>query len=124
MFILAIPAWRDPRFKVRIALLNRFLAALRRYAQALPDARAGQNTSYTMADFTMVAFAPFFMQSPAFLAHRRHRETVQGRANCQTLFGMGKIPGDSQVRAKLDPVEPVHFYPIACELAPENWTGG
>ena len=32
----------------------------------------------------------------------------------QTLFGMAKIAGDSQVRAKLDPIEPTHFYPIAC----------
>jgi hypothetical protein len=39
------------------------------------------------------------MQSPSFLAHQRHLETEQGRSNCETLFGMRKIPGDSQIRA-------------------------
>jgi len=59
-----------------------------------------------MADFALAGFAPFFMQSPSFLAHQRHLETGQGRSNCQTLFGMREIPGDSQIRAKLDAVEP------------------
>jgi hypothetical protein len=29
----------------------------------------------------MAAFAPFFMQSPSFLAHQRHLETGRGRSN-------------------------------------------
>jgi hypothetical protein len=44
------------------------------------------------------------MQSPSFLAHQRHLETGQGRSNCETLFAMRKIPGDSQIGAKLDAV--------------------
>ena len=95
-----------------MSMTDRFIAALRRYGQTLPDRRTGQNTSFDMADFTMAAFAPFFMQSPSFLAHRRHPRTARGRSNCQSLFGMTKIPGDSQVRARLDPVEPTHFYPM------------
>ena len=97
-----------------MSMTDRFIAALRRYGQTLPDPRTGRNTSYGMADFVVAAFAPFFMQSPSFLAHQGHLETAQGRSNCQTLFGMAKNPGDSQVRAKLDPIEPTHFYPIAC----------
>ena len=95
-----------------MSMTDRFIAALRRYGQTLPDRRTGQNTSFDMADFTMAAFAPFFMQSPSFLAHQRHLQTARGRSNCQSLFGMTKIPGDSQVRARLDPVEPTHFYPM------------
>jgi hypothetical protein len=82
-----------------------------------------------MADFGLAAFAPFFMQSPSFLAHQRHLETGRGRSNCQTLFGMRKIPGDSQIRAKLDPIEPAMFIPIACPregggspMSWPNWT--
>lgn len=107
-----------------MALLDRFLAALRRYSQTLPDARQGKNTTYTMADFTLAAFAPFFMQSPSFLAHQRYLETTQGRSNCQTLFGMDKIPGESQVRAKLDPVEPTHFYPMFADIVAEFQQSG
>jgi hypothetical protein len=29
-----------------------------------------------MADFALAGFAPFFMQSPSFLAHQRHLEGI------------------------------------------------
>jgi hypothetical protein len=65
------------------------------------------------------------MQSPSFLAHQRHLETGQGRSNCQTLFGMRKIPGDSQIRAKLDAVDPVMFHPMFADVVAElNQCGG
>ena len=72
-----------------------------------------------MADFAFGAFASFFMQSPSFLAHQRHLETGQGRSNCETLFGMRKIPGDGQIRAKLDAVEPVMFHPMFADIVAE-----
>jgi hypothetical protein len=102
----------EPRFKRPMLILDRFLAALRRYAQSLPEGRRGKNTSYAMADFSLTAFASFFMQSPSFLAHQRYLETAQGRSNCQTLVGMRKIPGDGQLRAMLDPADPIHFFPM------------
>jgi hypothetical protein len=71
MCVLAIPLRQDPRFKRHIAILDRFLAALRHCGQALPDARQGKNISYTMADFALAGFAPSFMQSPSLLAHQR-----------------------------------------------------
>lgn len=72
-----------------------------------------------MADFAVAAFAPFFMQCPSFLAHQRHLETGQGRSNCETLFGIRKIPGDGQIRAKLDPVEPAVFHPMFGDILAE-----
>jgi hypothetical protein len=69
-----------------------------------------------MADFALAAFAPFFMQSPSFPAHKRHLKIGQGRSNCQTLLGIRKISGDSQIRAKLDPIEPAMLYPTFAEL--------
>lgn len=96
--------------------LIRLLAALRRTCHSLPDRRVGQNTSYAMADFALAAFAPFFLQSPSFLAFQRHLETARGRSNCQTLFGIGKIPGDSQIRAMLDPIEPARFFPVFADV--------
>jgi hypothetical protein len=85
------------------------IAALRRYCQALPDLRVGKNTTFTMADFALAAFPPFFMQSPSFLAHQQHLETGQGRSNCQTLFGMNKIPGESPIHTMLDQIEPAQL---------------
>ena len=72
-----------------------------------------------MADFALAAFAPFFMQCPSFLAHQRHLETGRGRSNCQTLFGMRKIPGDSQIRVKLDAIEPAMFHPMFADIVAE-----
>jgi hypothetical protein len=72
-----------------------------------------------MADFALAGFAPFFMQSPSFLAHQRHLETGQGRSNCQTLFGLRKIPGDSQIRAKLDAIDPALFHPMFADVVAE-----
>src|SRR6202034_1322372 len=83
------------------------------------DPRRGKNTTYAVADFALAAFAPFFMQSRSFLAHQRHLETGHGRSNCETLFGMNKIPGDSQVRAMLDPVDPAQFYPMFADIVAE-----
>src|SRR5258708_38268201 len=78
----------------------------------LPDKRRGKNVHYVMADIGMAAFAPFFMQSPSFLAHQRHLADGHGhgRSNCQTLFGMTRIPSDNHVRDMLDPVGPECFY--------------
>ena len=92
--------------------LDRLLASLCRCCQSLPDRRSGTNTQYAMADFGLAAFSVFFMQSPSFLEYQRHLATGQGRSNCETLFGMTKIPGDSQVRAQLDPIEPSRFDPM------------
>ena len=85
----------------------------------------GTNTTYAMADFALAAFAPFFMQSPSFLAHQRHLQTARGRSNCQALFGIERIPGDSQVRARLDPVDPRHFFAVFADVvAALRETGG
>ena len=84
----------ETRFKPPVAVLDRLIAALRHYGQTLPDGRQGKNGSYAMADFVVAAFASFFMRSPSFLARQRYIETTQGRSISQTLFGVGKIPGD------------------------------
>jgi len=62
----------------------------------------------------MAAFSVFFMQSPSFLAHQRHlaQGAGYGRSNCETLFGMRKIPSDNHIRTMLDAVRPECFYPL------------
>jgi hypothetical protein len=117
--VFPIPLGADPRFKPPVSIPSRLIAALRRYSQSLPDPRTGHNARYAMADFVLAGFAPFFMQSPSFLAHQRHLETLQGRSNCQTLFGMDKIPCDVRVRTMLDPIEPSRFYPMFADLMAE-----
>ena len=51
-----------------------------------------------MADFGLSAFAMFFMQSASFLSFQRRLEKGHGRSNCQTLFGIERIPSDKYQR--------------------------
>ena len=64
-----------------------------------------------MADFGLAAFALFFMQSASFLSFQRTLEKGQGRSNCQTLFGIAKIPSDNYIRDMLDLANPALLRP-------------
>ena len=64
-----------------------------------------------MADFGLSAFALFFIQSASFLSFQRAPERGQGRSNCQTLFGIEKIPSDNCIRDMLDGADPALLAP-------------
>jgi hypothetical protein len=82
--------------------LETLVGSLRRCCEGFPDKRHGTNASYGMADIGLAAFSVFFMQSPSFLAYQRHLEEGHGRSNCESLFGLTKIPSDNHIRAMLD----------------------
>ena len=93
-------------------LVKRFNQCLER----LPDHRKGTNTSYSIKDAALGAFSVFFSQSPSFLAHQRAMESSKGKSNAGSLFGIGKVPSDNQIRSLLDPITPRHLYPIFAEV--------
>jgi len=64
-----------------------------------------------MGDFGLSAFAMFFMQSASFLSFQRKLEKGHGRSNCQTLFGIEKIPSDNYIRDMLDGADPALLAP-------------
>ena len=97
-------------------LLEDLLSSLRTCLATFPDRRRGANGQYSMADFGMSAFSVFFMQSPSFLAHQQRLEEGHGRSNCQSLFGMGKIPSDNRIRDMLDPATPDLLNPVFFEI--------
>ena len=76
-----------------------------------PRTRGGTEVDYTMADIGLSAFSLFFMQSESFLSHQRRLEQGHGTSNCQTLFGMQKIPTDNYIRLMLDRVSPEALQP-------------
>jgi len=88
-----------------MVILDQLLSVLKDACAAFPDKRKGEG-GYTMADIGLSAFSLFFMQSESFLSHQRSLEEGQKTSNCQTLFGMAKIPTDNHIRAMLDPVHP------------------
>ena len=92
-------------------LLPSLLCELREVCARFPDPRKGRGGNIAMADFGVSAFALFFMQSASFLAFQRALERGQGRSNCQTLFGIGKIPSDNYIRDMLDGADPALLQP-------------
>ena len=92
-------------------LLASLLSGLREVCAGLADPRKGRGGNIAMADFGFSAFALFFMQSASFLAFQRALEKGQGRSNCQTLFGIGKIPSDNYIRDMLDGADPAALQP-------------
>jgi Transposase DDE domain len=92
-------------------LLPSLLSGLRAVCATFPDPRKGRGGNIDIADFGLSAFAMFFMQSGSFLAYQRALETGRGRSNCQTLFGIGRIPCDNYIRDRLDEADPALLQP-------------
>ncbi len=94
-----------------MSLVDDLIAELEAVCAGLPDKRKGphQEGDFTMADIGLSAFSIFFMGSPSFLAHQRALAEPNGRSNCQTLFGISKIPCDTYIRQMLDGAAPTMF---------------
>src|ERR1700724_3813928 len=92
-------------------LLGSLVAQLRAVCATFPDTRKGRGGNIAVADFGLSAFALFFMQSASFLAFQRALEKGQGRSNCQSLFGIVKIPSDNYIRDMLDEADPARLAP-------------
>src|ERR1700691_343544 len=99
-------------------LLPSLLADLKAVCAAFPDPRKGRGGNIAMADFGLSAFAMFFMQSASFLSFQRALEKGRGRSNCQSLFGIEKIPSDNYIRDMLDEADPARLAP--CFLGMEQ----
>ena len=99
--------------------LESLLGHLRQCCDSFPDKRRGINTTYPIADIGMAAFSIFFMQSPSFLAYQRQLSDGHGRSNCETLFGLSKIPSDNHIRDMLDPADPALLYPVFSKVLAE-----
>ena len=66
------------------------------------DQRTSPNRLYTLCDAGLAAFSVFFMQLPSFLAYQRQMQRQHGRNNAGSLFGVGQIPSDPEIRNLLD----------------------
>jgi hypothetical protein len=91
---------------------DHLVQALHQQLAALPDDRKGKNTRYAIKDAALGAFAVFFTQSPSFLAYQRTMQQAKGRSNAESLFRIGDIPCDHQIRTLLDPVAPAQLFPV------------
>src|SRR5262249_42048973 len=62
------------------------------------------NSSYELADVLRSAFAMFSLKSPSLLSFRE--QTKQEERNLKAIYRIQSVPGDTQMRAALDPVRP------------------
>jgi hypothetical protein len=58
----------------------------------------------------------FSCRAVSFLAFQRALENGQGRSNCQSLFGIEKIPSDNYIRDMLDEADPALLAPCFARL--------
>ncbi|MFN3742874.1 MAG: ISNCY family transposase, partial [Anaerolineales bacterium] len=89
---------------------------LRQAFEAVEDQRNGPNKRYELADVALSAFAVFFTQSPSFLAYQRSLQVRQGRCNLESIFGVGEVPSDNQIRNVLDRVSWARVNPVYREI--------
>ena len=86
--------------------LSELVSILEHSLVGIPEHRTGDNTVYEIKDAGLAAFSVFFMQSPSFLAYQRAMQRKKDKNNARSLFGVGGIPSDGQIRNILDPVDP------------------
>src|SRR3954454_7743388 len=81
---------------------------LRSHFGSLPDRRSGE-VEIPLDDALMSAFAMFALKDPSLLAFDHRRRDPND--NFRTLYGIHRVPCDSQMRAILDPVDPADLRP-------------
>ena len=76
---------------------------LHSFFSSVPDPRSGE-VEIALADVLMSAFAMFSLKDPSLLAFDQRRSDPND--NFRTIYGINRVPCDSQMRAILDPVDP------------------
>jgi len=76
---------------------------------AIPDARSGE-IDIPLGDALMSAFAMFSLKDPSLLAFDQRR--ADPNDNFRTLYGIDRVPCDTQMRVLLDPVNPAAVRPL------------
>jgi len=82
-------------------------ALMRSRFEQVPDQRA-ENAKISLPDALMSGFALFSLKDPSLLAFDGRRTTD---SNLQSIYGIGHVPSDTQMRIILDDVEPLGIRP-------------
>ncbi len=67
----------------------------------------GNNTTFSLQDVAMSAFAMFSLKDASLLQFDERRKSAAG--NLRNLYGIQSVPSDTQLRSLLDPVSPSAF---------------
>src|SRR5665811_683836 len=104
------PKYKAPsKHKVRKHLhMDAMLSTLHQQFATLPDGRRGK-IDISLADALMSGFAMFSLKDPSLLAFDQRR---CNDGNLGRIYGIGKVPSDTQIREILDPVNPDDLRPL------------
>src|SRR6266436_4394036 len=75
----------------------------------IPDPRTGDST-FSLGNALMSGFAMFSLKDPSLLAFDERRQDPND--NFRTIYGIDRVPCDSQMRAILDLVDPENARPL------------
>ena len=89
---------------LRAAMSNRFCQ--------IDDSRQQAKVNYPLHDCLMSGFAMMFFQDPSLLAFQQRIQDQIHQNNLSTVFGVGTIPKDTQMREVLDTTDPKSLEPI------------
>lgn len=81
---------------------------LRDEFKKIPDHR-GKSAEIALSDALMSGFAVFALKAPSLFLFDEQRQADE--PNLKSLFGMRRIPSDTQMRTILDEVDPEHLRP-------------
>jgi hypothetical protein len=84
------------------------LGVIRAEFEHVSDQRA-DNASLDLADALMSGYALFALKDPSLLAFDERRTTDR---NLHTIFKIGQVPSDTQMRTLLDEVDPADLRPV------------
>ncbi len=102
--------FKKRRDKITFEALMRVLSTA--FAQ-IADHRRG-NASYCLADLLRSAFAMFSLKAPSLLSFSE--QTKVERENLKNIYQITDIPGDTAMRAGLDPVKPAPLRALFAKL--------
>ena len=75
----------------------------------VPDHRQSGKTKISITDALMSGLAVFSLKSPSLLCFEREIRNTPREKNLQTLFGIGRVPDDTNMRSIIDEIDPKHL---------------
>jgi hypothetical protein len=79
--------------------------------RAIPDARQASKVEISLHDALMSGFACMHFQDPSLLQFQQRLQEQQHSNNLKTMFGVEKIPKDTQMRTIIDNIDSDYLRP-------------
>lgn len=104
-----IPAPNQLKFRKSLSIQG-LLARVRKEFEMIKEHRI-KTISYKLADVLMSALAMFGLKYPSLLQFDQSGSNQTLRTNLKNLYGVSRVPSDTQMREILDPVAPEAIRP-------------